>query len=171
MTTRAPRFCESIISGGQTGVDRAALDFAIRHGYPYGGWIPKGRMAEDGPLAAQYVLQEIEGGYRLRTRRNVEDSEGTLILNRGELDGGTLQTARFAERLRKPYFVVDLDQPPPVAAAEIVNWLATQPRGRLNVAGPREGKRPGIYAATLTLLEAIQQAVTLPPSPTSIWRS
>ena len=87
----------TIVSGGQTGADRAALDFAIAHGIEHGGWCPLGRRAEDGPLDAKYRLVETEReGYRARTVRNVRDSDATLILNLGDLEGGSLETMRIA---------------------------------------------------------------------------
>jgi len=93
----------TIISGGQTGTDRAALDFAIAHGIPHGGWCPLGRRAEDGVLDPRYRLRETESkSYRQRTRRNVADSDATLILNLGELADGSLATRQLAERASKP---------------------------------------------------------------------
>lgn len=145
-------FCERIVSGGQTGADRAALDFAIRHGYPHGGWAPRGREAEDGCISPRYQLTELEGGYRQRTRRNVEDSDGTLIVNLGALDGGTLATKEFAEKAGKPFFVVQVDDGLTVQmAADVLAWLQAHDIKTLNVAGPRESKRPGIYWLTLDL--------------------
>ncbi len=149
------RFCQRIVSGGQTGADRAALDFAIKHGYPHGGWCPKGRRAVDGPLSLKYQLRETDStGYRQRTKLNVRDCDATLICNLGALDGGTLQTALFADQMDKPYLVIQLDQGSEVAAAaKVLKWLRTGCFGSLNVAGPREEKRPGIYALTLSLLD------------------
>ncbi|MCX8018628.1 MAG: putative molybdenum carrier protein, partial [Rhodocyclaceae bacterium] len=98
-----------IISGGQTGVDRAALDWAIARGIPHGGWCPKGRLAEDGPIAPRYNLTETESAdLGERTWCNVRDSDGTLILNRGDLSGGSLKTLYLAERLGRPCLVVPL---------------------------------------------------------------
>ena len=148
---------QRIISGGQAGVDRAALDFAIEHGYPHGGWAPRGREAEDGPIPAEYQLTELaDGGYRQRTKRNVEDSDATLIINTGVLDGGTLATKIFAQKRGRPCFVaqVDTDNVGSIAL-RIVEWLHAHPVQTLNVAGPRESKRPGIYLATRELLETI----------------
>jgi hypothetical protein len=96
-------FVRRIVSGGQTGADRAALDWAIDNGIEHGGYCPSGRLAEDGPVLARYLLTELTGaGYRQRTRRNVEAGDATLVLNLGALDGGTYQTVLFAERAKRP---------------------------------------------------------------------
>lgn len=144
-----------LISGGQTGVDRAALDVALGLGIPSGGWCPKGRLAEDGPIAARYPLVEIDSpDYPARTRRNVEDADATLVLSRGALSGGTALTLRIAQELGRPSFVVDLRDPADLVAAR--EWIArTRPR-TLNVAGPRESENAGIYdEAVAFLLELI----------------
>lgn len=155
------RFCQHIVSGGQTGADRAALDFAIRHGYTHGGWVPRGREAEDGRIPAKYQLVELaEGGYRQRTRRNVQDSGGTLIVNVGALEGGTHATLQFARRLGKPCLVVQLDNGvAPEAIAGALAWLRAHAIQTLNIAGPREGRRPSIHRTTLALLEAMGTAM------------
>lgn len=144
-----------IVSGGQTGADRAALDWALSRGIDHGGWCPKGRLAADGPLLAHYQLRETESaGYRQRTKLNVRDSDATLVLNTGDLDGGTLQTVRFAQTLSKPHLVVQLDEAGQGAAVHRVRaWLIDGQFGTLNVAGPREEKRPGIYAAVASVLD------------------
>ena len=147
----------TIISGGQTGADRAALDWAITHSVPQGGWCPKGRRAEDGPLDARYRLTETEGeGYRARTVHNVRESDATLIFNLGELEGGSLETQRIAERRRKPVRVVQaeamLDDE---ALVELRVWIESYAPQVLNIAGPRESKRPGVYIATLLLLNSL----------------
>jgi len=99
-----------IISGGQTGADRAALDFAIAYGIPHGGWCPKGRKTEDGAIPLRYQLSEMAtGDYLKRTKQNIADSDATLILNIGELDGGTKRTVDFAQQLKKPFKAVQLD--------------------------------------------------------------
>lgn len=153
----AVRFCDQIISGGQTGADRAALDFAIEHGYPHGGWAPRGRQAEDGVIPLKYQLTELDdGGYRQRNKRNVLDSDGTLIVNLGELEGGTLTTQGFAQRLGKPYLLAPLDAGTLQETATLVlGWIRQHSIACLNVAGPRESKRPGIYRATYELLELV----------------
>ena len=144
----------TIVSGGQTGADRAGLDFAIAHGLPHGGWCPSGRRAEDGPLHERYRMRETEGeGYRQRTKRNVADSDATLILNTGELSDGSLATLRLAERAGKPVRVVALDSDKLATEAERVNeWLVANNVAVLNIAGPRESKRPGIYQEALDFL-------------------
>lgn len=144
----------TIVSGGQTGADRAGLDFAIAHGLPHGGWCPSGRRAEDGPLDERYRLSETEGeGYRQRTKRNVADSDATLIFNIGELSDGSLATLRLAERAGKPVRVVALDNDELAAeAGHVREWLAANHVAILNIAGPRESKRPGIYQQTLDFL-------------------
>lgn len=156
-TPSPPRFCSKIVSGGQTGVDRAALDFAIANEYPHGGWAPKGREAEDGRIALKYQLVELEdGGYRQRTRRNVVDSDGTLIVNTGELDGGTRETSVFARRLGKPAHIVQLDAGITAqVAVDVLSWLRENAVSTLNVAGPREGKRPGLHSMTIDLLTLV----------------
>jgi hypothetical protein len=148
--------CREVVSGGQTGVDRAALDFALANRYLHGGWCPKGRKAEDGPIPERYDLVETESkGYRQRTKRNVIDSDGTLIFTRGELSGGTLETLRIAERAGKPHLVVALDGLWEPQFATVCTWLQQQLMPRLNVAGPRESKCLGIYGQTLDFLQAL----------------
>jgi hypothetical protein len=153
-------FPSRIVSGGQTGADRAALDWAMRHGLPHGGWCPSGRIAEDGVIPERYRLSETESaGYRQRTRRNIEDSDGTLMVNFGPLDGGTLTTAGIVRSLAKPLILIQLDMlSADTAAARLAAWLGAERIGTLNVAGPRESKRPGIYRATVDLLERIPAA-------------
>jgi hypothetical protein len=149
---------ERIVSGGQTGADRAALDRAMAHGIAHGGWCPRGRRAEDSTLDACYELRETDArSYRERTRRNVIDSDGTLVLNLGELDGGTLQTLRIAEQLGKSYRLVPLDSGVREDdVREVRRWMSEHGIATLNVAGPRESKRPGIYGLTQAFLDAVQ---------------
>ena len=135
---------EKILSGGQTGVDRAALDVALKLSLPCGGWCPKGRQAEDGPLPPRYPLEETPSAdYAQRTEWNVRDADGTLVLARGTPTGVTALTVELAGRLRKPYLVVDLDA---VYSAQAVHaWVNTHQLRVLNIAGPRESSQPGIY--------------------------
>ena len=143
-----------IISGGQTGVDRAALDIAIELGLDHGGWCPQGRRAEDGNLPPHYRLRETaEHDYSSRTRLNVKDADGTLLLYRGNLEGGSELTAHFARAMQKPVLLVDLDHP--VTKGTIKDWLRQHHIGTLNIAGPRESKQPGIYQQAVTLLRGL----------------
>ena len=151
------RQVRTIVSGGQAGADRAALDFAIESGREHGGWCPRGRKAEDGPIPAKYELMETESAnYRARTARNVVDSDATLILNMGELEGGSLETLHIAERRGKPVRVVQLDSAlSDEDVAGLRDWLQSARIQTLNIAGPRESKRPGVYQATLVLLNKL----------------
>jgi hypothetical protein len=134
-----------IISGGQTGVDRAALDVAIYLGIEHGGWCPKGRLAEDGRVPPQYDLQELSSRkYWVRTERNVVDSDATLILYCDELTGGTEFTYRMTQKHARPCLKVDLANPP--AESVVRSWLEHTVTGNvLNVAGPRESSLVGIH--------------------------
>jgi len=134
-----------VVSGGQTGVDRAALDAARSAGLACGGWCPRGRKAEDGPIDGAYPLTETPSeDYAQRTEWNVRDSDGTLVLNRGRLRGGTAFTVTAAIRLRRPLLVLDLTGGP--APDEALRWIEARGIAVLNVAGPRESQRRGIGA-------------------------
>jgi hypothetical protein len=134
-----------IISGGQTGVDRGALDAAIELGIGHGGWCPLGRLAEDGRIPDRYQLHETDSPeYAVRTERNVVESDATLILFRGRIAGGTELTLRLAKRHGRPHMAVDLDAAPEPAAVR--RWLDHERVEILNVAGPRESQNPGIGA-------------------------
>ncbi len=143
-----------IVSGGQTGVDRAALDAAIAAGVPVGGWCPKGRLAEDGVISSEYPLQETASRlYRERTGLNVMDSDGTLILAEKILSGGTALTKSLADRYSKPLLAVN-----PADSAGIVKirkWLTVNNIRILNVAGPRESTRPGSYDQAYRLMREV----------------
>jgi hypothetical protein len=144
-----------IISGGQTGADRAALDFAIKHSIPHGGWLPKGRKTEDGRLSEKYQLQEMPtGSYSRRTEKNILDSDGTLIISHGQLTGGSALTREFAKQHRKPWIHLDMaDLSLETAADRLIFWIERNDIKVLNVAGPRASKDPKIYQATIDLLE------------------
>ncbi len=132
-----------IVSGGQTGVDRAALDVALLLDFEIGGWCPRGRRAEDGPISQNYPLAETtSAAYSQRTEANVRDSDATLILSRGRLSGGTALTRDTARTHKKPLLVLDLRTATPDDA---VIWIKRQAISVLNVAGPRESAAPGIY--------------------------
>jgi hypothetical protein len=143
-----------IVSGGQTGVDRAALDVALELGLPCGGWCPRGRRAEDGPILEHYPLAETPwDGYPQRTEWNVRDCDGTLILTHGEPDRGTALTLELVRRQKKPHLVVDLSKPP--GAAVVHEWGRSHQVRVLNVAGPRESSNPGIYVAAVRFLSEV----------------
>lgn len=144
-----------IISGGQTGADRAALDVAVKLGITHGGWIPKGRLAEDGVLDEKYQLREMESAkYNLRTEQNVIDSNGTLIISHGPLTGGSEYTREIAIYHNRPWLHIDLNNTIAFQAAKkIRNWIAENEIKVLNVAGSRASKDPDIYKATTDILE------------------
>lgn len=145
---------KKIVSGGQTGADRAALDVAIHLNIPHGGWVPKGRKAEDGRVPDHYLLKEMStASYPARTEANVVDSGGTLILTHGRPNGGSKLTVELARKHRKPHLHIDLD----VLRGDgrlyaIVNWLAQNRIEVLNVAGSRAGEDPKIYDAVFEVL-------------------
>ena len=152
----------TIISGGQTGVDRAALDVARELGLPYGGFIPKGRRTEDGMLPDDYAgMTETQSSiFAVRTRENVACADATLILARGPPDGGTLLTQLTAQAKAKPLLVLDLlEVDADEAAQRALAWLRGLPAGSLNVAGPRESRQPGIYAEARNLLQGVFDAL------------
>jgi hypothetical protein len=133
-----------IISGGQTGVDRAALEWAVENGVPHGGWCPKGRAAEDGLIPPQFLLKEIgSDNVSVRTRRNVRDAGGTVIFSAtAELAGGTQATLEFAKEVGKPLLQLVSSMSLDEAAAQLVHFLREQNIRVLNVAGPRASEEP-----------------------------
>ncbi len=138
---------EKIVSGGQTGVDRAALDAALEKSFPCGGWCPAGRLAEDGRIPDCYPLKETSTpSYPERTEKNVCDSDGTLIVTCGPLTGGTALTYQLAVEHQKPCLVVDLAQTTEQEAVHAVwDWLKAENIQVLNVAGPRASQQPQLY--------------------------
>jgi predicted Rossmann-fold nucleotide-binding protein len=143
-----------VVSGGQTGVDRAALDVAREKGLPLGGWCPKGRRAEDGVLDLRYLLIETPSEeYFQRTEWNVRDSDGTLVLTRGTPTEGTAFTIEIAKKLRKPCLVLDVAEAPSESAVKA--WANENNVRVLNVAGSRESKCPGIYAQAAEFLRKV----------------
>jgi hypothetical protein len=148
---------KKIISGAQTGADRAALDVARRLDIPHGGWIPKGRLAEDGPISKKYNLQEMPtASYPKRTEQNVIDSDGTLILSHDELTGGSLYSEKCAEKHNHPCLHVDLNKlPADEAVPLIVSWIFRENIEVLNVAGSRASKDPKIYEKTYQIINHV----------------
>jgi hypothetical protein len=148
---------KKIISGGQTGVDQAALDAAIKLGVPHGGWIPKDRKTETGPLPDKYEMLEMATpNYADRTEQNVIDSDGTLIISRGTLTEGSEYTRRMAVKHNRPWLHIDLDKKPKFHAATIViTWIEENNVEILNVAGSRASKDPAIYSDVFNIIENI----------------
>jgi hypothetical protein len=144
-----------IISSGQTGADRAALDFALKYNIPHGGWIPKGRITEHGPLPANYKLQEMPtSGFPARIGQNVKDSDGTLIFSRGKPTGGIDYTRKMVLKNRKQLLHVDLNHRTTNDAAYLIlSWIEMHKIKILNVAGPRSSKDPAIYNDAFKILD------------------
>ena len=145
-----------ISSGGQTGVDRAALDVALRHGIQCGGWCPAGRIDESGKIPDYYPVQELEsGGFTERTLQNVNDSDGTVVIYPGELRGGSEQTVRFSVELKRPHQLIDASKLSAEDSAQLIAEFVRENRiGILNVAGPRESEWPEGYAYASRALDA-----------------
>jgi hypothetical protein len=147
-----------VISGGQTGVDRGALDIAIKFGFAYGGHVPKDRLAEDGQIADRYrgLIETDSDDPAERTRANVLNSDATLLISNGELSGGSLVTRELAEGAAKPFLHINLSHEPREAALRRAEtWLGSVQPGTLNIAGPRESEEPGIYCLAIDFLDEL----------------
>ena len=145
---------KKLISGGQTGVDRAALDVALELQIPCGGWCPRGRLSEDGTVPDRYPLKETSTDlYEERTRFNVRDSDGSLVLVWGEPTGGTAYTIESALNFGKPVWIVDLKTE--TELQPVLDWLDRNFIFVLNVAGPRESGAPGIYEKSREFLRRV----------------
>ncbi len=144
-----------IISGGQTGVDRAALDVAPKHGIQTGGWCPTGRLDEFGRIPDRYPLRELENGsFTDRTLQNVKDSDGTIIVYPGTLSGGTEETVRFCVEQRRPHLLTDASKTPPNEAAKLIfDFVRENKICTLNVAGPRQTEWPEGYDYAYRVLD------------------
>jgi len=141
---------KKIISGAQAGADIAGIDAAMANNFPYGGWIPKGRRTEDGPLPEKYHLQEMTTtSYPKRTEKNVIDSDGTVIFTHGRLSGGSDLTRKLAEKHGKPWFHLNMKEHSVREAVErLTDWCAEKQIELLNVAGRSASKDPDIYSVT-----------------------
>lgn len=153
-----------IVSGAQTGVDRAALDVALELGIPCAGWVPLGRIDERGRIPDRYpnLRETATADWDERTEANVRDSDGTLIMSRGSLTGGSAYTERVAVRLGRPHLHVDLGVlAEEQAAGEIRAWVDREAIEVLNVAGPRASKDADLHSRAMDVL---RKALTGPPT-------
>lgn len=151
-------FLDKVISGGQSGADRAGLDWAIHTGITHGGWCPKGRLATDGPIDPQYNLKETSGtGYFQRTKRNIVEADATLIFTyEGGTQGGTLLTIKLVSRLHKPHHIVVIGSAPAnVLAKGICVWMNNGRYGCINVAGPSARSITHVYEDVISILSAL----------------
>jgi len=149
-----------IISGGQTGVDRGALDAALDKRFPCGGWCPPGRMAADGPIPHTYPMSEMDhGGYGERTRQNVIDSDGTLIIYYGQLEGGTKTTLQNCIQLHKPYKLINAQEISETGAAGLImRFVESFSINTLNVAGPRQSKVPQAHVYAYKVIRLVLES-------------
>lgn len=150
-----------IISGGQTGVDRAALDVALKHGIESGGWCPTGRVDEIGRIPDRYPVEELEdGGFIERTLQNVKDSDGTVIIYPGKLSGGTEQTLHFCVEQRRPHELIDPSNVSTQKAAQLIaDFVRENKIDILNVAGPRASEWPEGYDYAYRTLDSFLDAL------------
>jgi hypothetical protein len=145
-----------VVAGGQTGVDRGALDAALDLEFPCGGWCPEGRQAEDGVIPARYPLDELTGGYEERTQKNVEDSDGTLVITFGRASGGTVHTIDCCKQLGRPHMILDASALPlEEALREALRFLRNERVARLNVAGPRASGEPRAHGYAYRLVREL----------------
>lgn len=148
-----------IVTSGQAGVDQGALEACVWIGFPYGGWVPKGRLTEAGPLPDKYegMREHSSADYLKRTEANVVDSDATIVLCHGKPEGGSKKTIEFAHKHNRPWFHIHLNRPMDSEVNEFVEWLKDScPDGcTLNVAGTRESKNPGIQKAVLVWVPQI----------------
>jgi hypothetical protein len=150
-----------IISGGQTGVDRAALDVALTHGIECGGWCPAGRLDECGKIPDHHPIQELQGGgFTERTLQNVKDSDGTLVVYCDHFGGGTAQTVYFCLELKRPHELIDASKISIEGAAKLIgDFVRKNKIGILNVAGPRQSEWPEGYAYASRALDIFLTAL------------
>jgi hypothetical protein len=158
MVPNVAKVIEKLISGGQTGADIAALDVALRFDFPHGGWCPKGRRSLEGPIPGRYLLDETpSASYLQRTERNVRDSDGTVVFTMAEtVTGGSLRTIGFATKHDRP--CVHLSREIGLFGYRdrselLLEFVREHGIKRLNVAGSRESKEPGIHAWVMGVIE------------------
>ena len=153
---------ERIISGAQIGADRGGLDAALERGLPIGGWVPRGRRAEDGTVPEKYagLLETPSADYRARTERNAKDSDATLIFTRGPLSGGSKLTADFCRKHGKPWLQIDLAEEGDRDFRFAALWLNDHGARTVNIAGQRESKAPGIQAEVATFVGRVLAALS-----------
>jgi Circularly permutated YpsA SLOG family len=147
-----------IVSGGQTGADQGALSACVQLGFPYGGWVPKGRRTEKGKVPDRYRMRQHRSHhYPPRTEANVRDSDCTVLFTYGKPEGGSLLTADFARQYGRPCLKVDLTQPQAFVVVKVLRWLKKQcpENGILNVAGSRRSKAPGIHMAVKRVIRDV----------------
>ena len=151
---------KKIVSGGQTGVDRGALDAALAFNFPCGGWCPDGKIAEDGVIDDRYPMQKLIGGdYAARTTENVKDSDGTAIIYFNELNGGTAQTYSDCKSIHKPHLLIDAAQVNTEQAASLIDeFVEDNNITVLNMAGPRESKVKGARGYTFKVISNLLNA-------------
>jgi len=147
----------TLITGGQTGIDRAVLDFCLERGISCGGWCPEGRLAEDGPIDRRYPVRSLPGaGYRERTSANVKESDATIILHPGKLSGGTAYSAEVAREWEKPLLIIDTSTiTTGEASNQILNFLFKTRPGTVNFSGPRASEWRGGYGQCRSILERV----------------
>ena len=148
---------KKIISGGQTGADQGALDASIKYSLPHGGWVPKGRLTENGRLPDEYKLKEMPTkNYPARTEKNVLASDGTVIITHGKLTGGSALTKKLAKKHKLPCLHINLNEIPAFLAASKINaWINENNIEILNVAGSRASKDPKIYEDTTYIIQGV----------------
>jgi hypothetical protein len=146
-----------LVCGGQTGVDRAMLDYCLARGLPCGGWCTGDRMAEDGPIDAGYPVEPIPGAsYNDRTAANVRDSDATVIIFKTEMTGGTLKSFEFVQMMRRPYLMLDMSVMTPVMASRrMIRFLDQYKPGILNFSGPRASEWPEGYGYCYAILRLV----------------
>ena len=178
--TSGSKMLRKIISGGQSGADRAGLDFAIENGLEHGGYVPRGRKAEDGRIADRYNLVELRtSSYPARTKRNIEESDGTVIFSLERcLNGGTKLTRDYANKLGKPVLHIYHGRKEQIFNLDslrhemqtLTDFLCSNKIEVLNVAGPRESKEPGVYEWTLYMLRCFRNRAVSGVGPTEATR-